>query len=355
MSTPASPGRLHKSNCPAAGQSGEASKVRALPPAFAGAGRGAKPLALLASPDCPGRGAGGAVAAAPEAFEAAARGAVEGRRRSGIRCKGSIWDGLNGAVAPGFASGSRFEGSVRNGLNGAVGRGFAVVSRFKGSVRNGLNGAVEPGFAVGARFKGSVRNGLNGAVGRGFAAGSRFKGSVRNGLNGAVGRGFAVGSRFEGSVRNGLNGETGPDVGAPCDGRMAGARRPTARAASSDSRRLSPVQGAIGTGEGTGGLSWVLGRAMGASVSVAGAAGLLAPHSRPAWRAWLRARRGAAQVICLVWAAITAALPAVLAGTGRPACAGWCISRHAGGSGGVGCVTGGRHGLPARFFLLRRN
>jgi len=80
----------------------------------------------LASPDCPGRSAGscaragGAIAAALEAFEAATRGAVEARRRDGIRCKGSIRDGLNGAVEPGFAVGSRFKGSIRDGLNGAV-------------------------------------------------------------------------------------------------------------------------------------------------------------------------------------------------------------------------------------------
>ena len=63
---------------------------------------------------------------------------------------------------------------------------FAVGSRFKGSIRDGLNGAVEPGFAVGSRFKGSVRVGLNGTVMLGFVVGSRFKGSMRDGLNGTV-------------------------------------------------------------------------------------------------------------------------------------------------------------------------
>ena len=72
------------------------------------------------------------------------------------------WAELGGGV--GKAPGSRFKGSVRNGLNGTVAPGFAVGSRFKGSIRDGLNGAVEPGFAVGSRFKGSVRNGLNGTV-----------------------------------------------------------------------------------------------------------------------------------------------------------------------------------------------
>ena len=49
---------------------------------------------------------------------------------------------------------------MRDGLDGVVAE-FAVGSRFKGSVRNGLNGAVEPGFAIGSRFKGSIRDGLN--------------------------------------------------------------------------------------------------------------------------------------------------------------------------------------------------
>jgi hypothetical protein len=35
---------------------------------------------------------------------------------------------------------------------GAIAPVFAVGSRFKGSVRNGLNGTVEPGFVAGSRF-----------------------------------------------------------------------------------------------------------------------------------------------------------------------------------------------------------
>jgi hypothetical protein len=58
---------------------------------------------------------------------------------------------------------------MRDGLDGVV-ADFAVGSRFKGSVRNGLNGAVEPGFAIGSRFKGSIRDGLNRAVGLGIGA-----------------------------------------------------------------------------------------------------------------------------------------------------------------------------------------
>jgi hypothetical protein len=85
----------------------------------------------------------------------------------------------------------------------------------------------------------------------GFAVGSRFKGSVRNGLNGAIGAVLAVGSRFKGSIRDGSYGAVGADVGASCDGRIAGARRPATRAASSGFRRLAPVQGAIGTGGGS--------------------------------------------------------------------------------------------------------
>jgi hypothetical protein len=92
-------------------------------------------------------------------------------------------------------------------------------------------------------------------AGSGKRPGSRFKGSTRNGLNSAVGPGFAVGSPFKGSVRNGLDGATGPGVGAPCDGRTAGPRRPAVRAASSRSRRLPPVLDAIRTNAGAGGLN----------------------------------------------------------------------------------------------------
>ena len=48
----------------------------------------------------------------------------------------------------GHAQGSRFKGSIRNGLNGAVGAGFAIGSRFKGSIRDGLNSTVGPGVGV---------------------------------------------------------------------------------------------------------------------------------------------------------------------------------------------------------------
>ena len=137
-------------------------------------------LARLAWARCGVMEAGGcAVAAAPEAFEPATR----------------------GAVGPGFAVGSRFEGSVRNGLNGAVAPGFAVGSRFKGSIRNGLNGAFGVGFAVGSRFKGSMRDGLNGTVMLGFVVGSRFKGSIRDGLNGAVEPGLVAGRGCAGPWR----------------------------------------------------------------------------------------------------------------------------------------------------------
>ena len=98
------------------------------------------------------------------------------------------------------------------------------------------------GHAQGSRFKGSIRNGLNGVVEPVFAIGSRFKGSVRNGLNGAVGPGFTVGSRFKGSIRDGLNGAVGPGVGAPCGGRLAGARSPAATA------RLGLPRGLVAVG-----------------------------------------------------------------------------------------------------------
>jgi hypothetical protein len=114
--------------------------------------------------------ASSAVAAALEAFEPATRGAGALVFAVGSRFKGSIRDGLNGAVEPGFAVGSRFKGSVRVGLNGTVMLGFVVGSRFKGSMRDGLNGTVMLGFVVGSRFKGSIRDGLNGAVEPGFVA-----------------------------------------------------------------------------------------------------------------------------------------------------------------------------------------
>ena len=129
-------------------------------------------------------------------------------------------------------------------------------------------------------------------AGSGKPPGSRFKGSIRNGLNSAVGPGFAVGSRFKGSVRNGLNGATGPGVGAPCDGRPAGTRRPATRAASSRSRRLPPVLDAIRTNACAGGLDAKL-------VSTArvwpSSAGTQAAHW--AERAAIRAARWAARSV----------------------------------------------------------
>ena len=97
------------------------------------------------------------------------------------------------------------------------------------------------GGTAGSRFKGSVRDGLNSVVAD-FAVGSRFKGSVRNGLNGAVGPGFTIGSRFKGSIRDGSNGAVGPGVGAPCGGRLAGARSPAATA------RLGLPRGLVAVG-----------------------------------------------------------------------------------------------------------
>ena len=131
------------------GLSGEGSKVGAARPASAGAG-----LILLASPDCPGRGAGSwartgcAVAPALGAFEPARRGAVAPGFVAGSRFKGSVRNGLNGTVEPDFAVGSRFKGSVRNDLNGTVGADFGTGSRFKGSIRDGVNGVAEPGVGV---------------------------------------------------------------------------------------------------------------------------------------------------------------------------------------------------------------
>ena len=66
---------------------------------------------------------------------------------------------MNRAVELSFAVGSWFKGSIRDGLNGAV-ADFAAGSRFKGSIREGLNGAVEPG--VGDTCAGRLAEGVGG-------------------------------------------------------------------------------------------------------------------------------------------------------------------------------------------------
>jgi hypothetical protein len=83
---------------------------------------------------------------------------VVGRWRSGGGwCGGRMQRGACGMARCGTAA--ALAGVKYAGFGGTAG------SRFKGSVRDGLNGTVEPGFVVGSRFNGSVRDGLDGAVG----------------------------------------------------------------------------------------------------------------------------------------------------------------------------------------------
>jgi hypothetical protein len=146
------------------------------------------------------------------------------------------------AAAEGDAGARRARGKRGLGFTGVVPDFGATSGRRRAGVcdRGEACGICHPGgggAAPGSRFKGSIPDGLKAAVAD-FTAGSRFKGSIPDGLKGAVGAGFAAGSRFKGSVRDGLNGAVELGVGAPCGGRMAGARSPAARAASSRSRRL---------------------------------------------------------------------------------------------------------------------
>ena len=97
--------------------------------------------------------------------------------------------------------------------------GKAPGSRFKGSIRDGLNSAVEPGFVAGSRFKGSIREDSN------CTAGAWFMGAMR-GDSTAV-----AGSRFEGSVREGLGGTVGSGEAGRDNGRSARTRTPVVRAA----------------------------------------------------------------------------------------------------------------------------
>jgi hypothetical protein len=179
------------------GQSGEGGKVGAAPPASAGAG-----LTWLPSPDCPGRlcwvmGVGGL------------------RGRGGA---GGIWAGDARRGCAGFCRRLTVQG-INTEWFERCGCGFCRWLTVQGICTEWFEREVEPGFVGGSRFKGSIRDGLNGAVVRSFAAGSRFKGSIRDGLNGATGLG----------------------LGAPCDGRMTGAHRPGAWAASSQPTGLSPA------------------------------------------------------------------------------------------------------------------
>jgi hypothetical protein len=159
--------------------------------------------------------------------------------------------------------GSRIRAGSRKRCDGRRSRsGKAPASRFKGSVRNGLNCAVGPGFAAGSggaggnlAFQGTTINvGRNRGV-AGGAASSRVRGVIRENVDSGFGVGGAAGSGFMGMIRE--NVDSGFCADAP-PGRPADAvARPRLAAAALVCRTQTPRRvGGVISRIASGGCRW---------------------------------------------------------------------------------------------------